>query len=63
MAYIQSNSPFLKSNEPRKTTKGKGRNFRTVEEGAGMTKKGGVWRSGYATRKEALNQLKAMHAN
>ena len=33
-------SPFLKSNEPRKTTKGKGRNFRTTEEGAGMTKKG-----------------------
>ena len=36
-------SPFAKrkkSNEPRKTTKGKGRNFRTVEEGAGMTKKG-----------------------
>ena len=29
-----------KSNEPRKTTKGKGRNFRTVKEGAGMTKKG-----------------------
>ena len=28
------------SNEPAKTTKGKGRNFRTVEEGAGMTKKG-----------------------
>ena len=26
-------------------------------------KKGGTWRSGYATRKEALNQLKAMHAN
>lgn len=24
----------------RKTTKGKGRNFRTTEEGAGMTKKG-----------------------
>ena len=33
-------SPFAKSNEPRKTTKGKGRNFRTVEEGAGMTAKG-----------------------
>ena len=33
-------SPAKKSNEPRKTTKGKGRNFRTVEEGAGMTKKG-----------------------
>jgi len=33
-------SPLLKSNEPRKTTKGKGRNFRTVEEGAGMTSKG-----------------------
>jgi len=32
-------SPF-QSNEPRKTTKGKGRNFRTVEEGAGMTAKG-----------------------
>tara|TARA_R100001510_G_C7593790_1_gene162638 strand:- start:23 stop:406 length:384 start_codon:yes stop_codon:yes gene_type:complete len=29
-----------KSNEPRKTTKGPGRNFRTVEEGAGMTAKG-----------------------
>ena len=28
------------SNEPRKTTKGKGRNFRTTEEGAGMTAKG-----------------------
>ena len=52
--YIQKNKPFvvtsccrrrnmgspLHSNEPRKTTKGKGRNFRTVEEGAGMTKKG-----------------------
>ena len=29
-----------KSNEPRKTTNGKGRNFRTVKEGAGMTAKG-----------------------
>ena len=29
-----------KSNEPRRTTKGKGRNFRTVKEGAGMTSKG-----------------------
>ena len=28
-----------KSNEPRKTTKGKGRNFRTTKEGAGMTEK------------------------
>jgi len=26
--------------EPKKTTKGKGRNFRTTEEGAGMTSKG-----------------------
>ena len=35
-------SPFerKKSNEPRKTTKGKGRNFRTTKEGAGMTAKG-----------------------
>ena len=33
-------SPLQKSNEPRKTTKGKGRNFRTVKEGAGMTAKG-----------------------
>ena len=33
-------SPLQKSNEPKKTTKGKGRNFRTVEEGAGMTAKG-----------------------
>ena len=52
--YVQKNNPFpvtscgrrrnlgspLHSNEPRKTTKGKGRNFRTVEEGAGMTAKG-----------------------
>ena len=29
-----------KSNEPRKTTKGKGRNFRSTKEGAGMTAKG-----------------------
>ena len=54
MAYTQKNHPFpvtscgrrrnlgspLYSNEPRKTTKGKGRNFRTVKEGAGMTAKG-----------------------
>ena len=32
-------SPFA-SREPRKTTKGKDRNFRTVEEGAGMTEAG-----------------------
>ena len=52
--YVQKGNPFpvtscgrrrntdspLHSNEPRKTTKGKGRNFRTVEEGAGMTSKG-----------------------
>ena len=42
---LVDNSPLekrkrKKSNEPRKTTKGKGRNFRTVKEGAGMTKKG-----------------------
>ena len=41
MSYSQAGNPFQKkSNEPRKTTKGKGRNFRTVKEGAGMTKKG-----------------------
>lgn len=33
-------TPLNKSNEPRKTTKGKGRNFRTTEEGAGMTEAG-----------------------
>ena len=52
--YVQQGNPFpvtscgrrrntgspLNSNEPRKTTKGKGRNYRTVEEGAGMTAKG-----------------------
>ena len=37
MAYVQPGSPFLKV---RKTTKGKGRNFRTTEEGAGMTSAG-----------------------
>jgi len=36
----KKDSPAKASNEPRKTTKGKGRNFRTVEEGAGMTAKG-----------------------
>ena len=40
MAYVQKNNPFKKKAEPRKTTKGKGRNFRTVEEGAGMTEAG-----------------------
>ena len=54
MAYVQKNNPFpitscgrrrndgspLHSNEPRKTTKGLNRNFRTVDEGAGMTTKG-----------------------
>ena len=50
--YVQKNNPFpvtscgrrrsplQKSNEPRKTTKGKGRNFRTTKEGAGMTAAG-----------------------
>jgi len=37
MAYTQNDSPFLKV---RKTTKGKGRNFRTTSEGAGMTSTG-----------------------
>jgi hypothetical protein len=39
---MEDDSPMLKrkSKEPRKTTKGKGRNFRTVKEGAGMTAKG-----------------------
>ena len=37
MAYIQSSSPFLKV---RKTTVGKGRNFRSTDEGAGMTAAG-----------------------
>jgi len=37
---IDTAVPRKKSNEPRKTTKGKGRNFRTTKEGAGMTKKG-----------------------
>jgi hypothetical protein len=37
MGYAQPGSPFLKV---RKTTKGKGRNFRTTEEGAGMTDTG-----------------------
>jgi|TARA_R100000541_G_scaffold58916_3_gene71060 hypothetical protein len=37
---LGSNFKSPLNNEPRKTTKGKGRNFRTTEEGAGMTKKG-----------------------
>lgn len=38
MAYIQpDSSPFLKV---RKTTKGKGRNFLSTKEGAGMTSAG-----------------------
>ena len=54
--YVQGHNPFVVSScgrrrnddsplpkkkpDVRKTTKGKGRNFRTVEEGAGMTAKG-----------------------
>ena len=37
MAYVQRESPLLRV---RKTTKGKGRNFRTASEGAGMTAAG-----------------------
>lgn len=37
MAYEQNQSPFLRV---RKTTKGKGRNYRTTEEGACMTAAG-----------------------
>ena len=37
MAYTQNNSPFTRV---RKTTKGKGRNFRSADEGAGMTSTG-----------------------
>ena len=37
MPYTQHNSPFAKV---RKTTTGEGRNFRSTEEGAGMTAKG-----------------------
>ena len=52
MAYIQKNNPIPKTGcgrrrlshmtpfAMRKTTKGKGRTFRTTEEGAGMTQKG-----------------------
>ena len=35
--YTQPRSPFARI---RKTTKGKGRNFRAADEGAGMTEKG-----------------------
>ena len=38
--YVHSPAKKKNSKEPRKTTKGKGRNFRTVKEGAGMTAKG-----------------------
>ena len=37
MAYTQKNNPFLQTN---KRTKGKGRHFRSKDEGAGMTKAG-----------------------
>lgn len=37
MAYVQHNSPFKQTN---KRTKGKGRHFRSKEEGAGMTEAG-----------------------
>ena len=39
--YSQQNNPFSPLEKRlRKTTKGKGRNFRTTKEGAGMTAKG-----------------------
>tara|TARA_R100001163_G_C5017816_1_gene161562 strand:- start:154 stop:351 length:198 start_codon:yes stop_codon:yes gene_type:complete len=64
-----SNSPFYKKGSGSKMGKGcadtaqgcirkDGKGFKILNN-----KKGGVWRSGYATRKEALDQLKAMHAN
>lgn len=37
MAYVQHNSPFKQTN---KRTRGKGRHFRSKEEGAGMTEAG-----------------------
>jgi hypothetical protein len=37
--YSQVDNPFMKKNEPRKTTKGKGRNFRTVKEVAEYRRK------------------------
>jgi hypothetical protein len=37
---LKRKSKKKKKSEPRKTTKGKSRNFRTVKEGAGMTKAG-----------------------
>ena len=44
-SIVESNSPLEKRKrkrkpDVRKTTKGKGRNFRTTKEGAGMTSKG-----------------------
>jgi hypothetical protein len=44
-SIVESDSPLEKRKrkrkpDVRKTTKGKGRNFRTVKEGAGMTSKG-----------------------
>ena len=36
----EEDSPLQKSKRIRKTTKGKGRNFRSTKEGAGMTAKG-----------------------
>jgi len=38
--FLRRKRKYKKSKEPRKTTKGKGRNFRTVKEGAGMTSAG-----------------------
>ena len=41
MAYIQRNNPFISPiMQTNKKTKGKGRHFRTEEEGAGMTDAG-----------------------
>ena len=41
MAYIQQNNPFTSPiMQTNKRTKGKGRHFRTKEEGAGMTEAG-----------------------
>ena len=38
--YTQEDNPFSPILKVRKTTKGKGRNFRSTKEGAGMTSKG-----------------------
>tara|TARA_B100001250_G_scaffold379173_1_gene369621 strand:- start:4975 stop:5175 length:201 start_codon:yes stop_codon:yes gene_type:complete len=65
MGYTQYGSPFLQSGKG--CAKSEGGSGCVVKRGNEWiilnNKKGGVWKSGFASEKAANDQLKAYHAN